>query len=113
MFDGGLDTVLLVCDDESISTDILERLNNAGFGVVGPTPRAATALALAAQTPPTLAVVAGDLTGKRSPRELARDLMSTWGVRSWIWPQDGQSEPEAADWAVRGEQLDRLLRVFA
>lgn len=113
MFDGGLDTVLFVCDDESISSGILEKLCNAGFGVVGPTPRAATALALAAQTAPTLAVVAGPLTGRRSASELAQDLMTTWGVRSWILTDaDGQAA-DAAEWAVQGEQLERLRQVFA
>ncbi|WGM40334.1 hypothetical protein AMEJIAPC_03278 [Caulobacter sp. NIBR1757] len=113
MYDGGMDTVLFVCNDEVISTDILDKLHSAGFGVVGPTPRAATALALTAQTPPTLALVAGDLTGERSASQLAEDLMSNWGVRSLIL-RDGtlaHGEP-LAHWAVDGEQLERLRRAF-
>ncbi len=113
MYDGGMDTVLFVCNDESVSTDILDKLHSAGFGVVGPTPRAATALALTAQTPPTLALVAGDLTGERSASQLAEELMSNWGVRSLIWRDGTLSTGETVThWAVEGEQLERLRRVF-
>ncbi|MDO9336677.1 MAG: hypothetical protein Q7T61_09780 [Caulobacter sp.] len=115
MYDGGLDTVLFVCDDESISAEILDKLHLAGFGVVGPTPRAATALALTAQTQPTMALVAGDLTGERSASQLAENLMSTWGVRSAVW-EDGaiaaMSGDPAPPWAVEGEQLEKLRRAF-
>ncbi|MCC7268170.1 MAG: hypothetical protein IT546_12660, partial [Caulobacteraceae bacterium] len=58
------DTVLLVCSDEERSRDLLERLVEGGFGVVGPAPNAALALALAAQAAPTVALVARPPTGR-------------------------------------------------
>jgi len=98
-------TVLVVCNDEAQSTRIIDSLQELGCGVVGPTSRASSALVLAAQTPPTVAVVAGPLAGRRSPGELARELEATWGVPSCVV---GDGDPETHPAA-----LDALRRTVA
>ena len=51
--------ILLVCDDERRSYEIMRRLHQAGLGVVGPVTSAAQAMVLAGQESSTVAVVAG------------------------------------------------------
>lgn len=109
------DTVLLVCDDEGRCRDILARLFDEGFSVIGPAASASLALALAAQTAPTVALVAKPPTGRRKALELAQELMSAWGVRSWVLKEacpEGVKPSAAVHWAPRAGQLERLQRAI-
>lgn len=108
------DTVLLVCGDEARAHEILGKLIDDGFGVVGPTPNARLALALAAQSVPTVAVVAHPPTGRRNARELARDLMANWGVGSLILADAHPAEVDDLidTWTPRPGQLERLRRTL-
>lgn len=87
------ETILLVCDCEQSSADILRKLHKAGISVVGPAANASMAMAIAAQTPPTIAVVATPPNGRRNAAEFAGDLLRTWGVQSWIL--EGAALPES------------------
>lgn len=109
------DTVLLVCSDEERSRDILERLVGDGFSVVGPAPNAALALALAAQSAPTIALVARPPTGRRGAAELAGALMSQWGIGSVVLDEAldvGLQIDDGASWAPRPGQRARLRRAL-
>jgi hypothetical protein len=100
MSEASIDTVLIVCDDEKYSADLISALVDGGSNVVGPVSRANMALALAAQTSPTVAIVARPPTGRRDATALARELMDTWGVRSLVL-EAAQPEgvpPEARPW---------------
>ncbi|MDO9433646.1 MAG: hypothetical protein V4820_02420 [Pseudomonadota bacterium] len=110
-----METVLVICDDQNYSSEILTRLSFEGMNSLGPVSTAGMALALAAQTKPTLAIVAGTPTGRRGGAELASKLLSDWGVHSWLIDAHGGEASEAAmgDWAPPPEQLDRLRRAFA
>ena len=112
--DNQSDTVLLVCSDEACAHEILEKLVDDGFHVIGPTPSAGLALALAAQCGPTVALVARPPTGKRNARELARDLMAHWGVGSVILDaaQDVEDDDLIDTWTPRPGQLARLRRTL-
>jgi hypothetical protein len=109
------DTVLLVCSDEERSRDLLERLVRGGFGVVGPAPNAALALALAAQAAPTVALVARPPTGRRGAAELADALMNQWGIGSVVLADalvEGLELDDAPSWAPRPGQQARLRRAL-
>jgi hypothetical protein len=59
-------------------------------------------MALAAQTAATVALVATAPSGRRNASEFARDLMATWGIRSWVLSgaqvtNSASEEPWAAD----------------
>ncbi|HYD46311.1 MAG TPA: hypothetical protein VEA79_13680 [Phenylobacterium sp.] len=113
--DNHSDTVLLVCSDEERSRDILERLVEGGFGVVGPAPNAALALALAAQAAPTVALVARPPTGRRDAAELADALMSQWGIGSVVLADalgEGLLLEDDPSWAPRPQQQARLRRAL-
>lgn len=109
-----METVLVICDDQNYSSEIIRRLSCEGMNSIGPVSTAGMALALAAQTSPTVAIVAGAPTGRRGGPELASKLLSDWGVRSWlIDAQGGEVSASACDWAPPPEQMDRLRRAFA
>ena len=90
------DTVVVACASPGSSERIVGLLSDAGFSVVGPVDTARMALALAAQTPFSLAVVGSKLAGRRDGATLAKELMTTWGVRSIM--VDGEADD--ADWSA-------------
>ncbi|MGA0603802.1 hypothetical protein ACO2Q3_24055 [Caulobacter sp. KR2-114] len=112
---GLLDIVLLVCSDAERAEILRDRLFEEGFHVIGPASTAAMAMALAAQTLPTVAVVAKPPTGRRNAVEFARDLMRTWGVGSVILSEatDRLSRtPHESRWRARPNQVARLRRAL-
>lgn len=113
--DNRAETVLLVSGSDAASADILDRLFESDFNVVGPAPNAALALALAAQSPLTLALVATRPTGKRNAAELADELMRTWGVPSMILAAaDGEGGGEgASSWRAPSERIAHIRDVLA
>lgn len=100
------DTVVVACAAAESSEKIVGILSDFGFSVVGPVDSARMALALAAQTPLTLAVVGSKLTGRRDGPTLARELMKTWGVRS-VMVESGE-EVEDADWRAEDPLAARV-----
>ncbi len=110
MSDQQNEIVLLVCDDEKYSMHLLDRLSDSGFGVLGPASNAAIALTLAAQSRPTVALVASQpLEGP----ELADNLMRNWGVRSLLLQDVSDTEDfTGADWAAAPAQRNRLHRAL-
>lgn len=110
------DIVLLVCADELKSRHYLEHLLGRGLSVVGPASSAANALALAAQTAPTLALVASEPTGRRKSIELAQELMNHWGIRSVVTHEacPGAAAPsETVYWAADPAQQRRLEPILS
>jgi hypothetical protein len=104
-------TVLVVCEDELRAREILEKLFAHGVDVIGPASRAGMALALAAQSAPTLALIAQSPTGRRNAEQLAVELFSTWGVRSLVLPaaQSGASlDVEPAPWTPLDDHVTSL-----
>ncbi|WP_374576225.1 hypothetical protein [Phenylobacterium sp.] len=102
------DTVVVACAAPESSEKIVGILSDFGFSVVGPVDSARMALALAAQTPLTLAVVGSKLTGRRDGPALARELMNTWGVPSVLVDADD----EDADWRAADPVAARLRRAL-
>jgi hypothetical protein len=109
MDDADIDTVILVCDNEEDSRHILNKLMAQGIGVVGPATSVAQARTLAAQTFANIAVLAPRPTAGPLGKDLARDLMKTWGVRSLILEETAESQ---IDWAPRPAQVEHLRRVL-
>ena len=101
--------VIVVCGDQAVSATMVQRLSEAGFGVIGPATSARMALALAAQAPAHMAVVTADLSDGRPGRDLARDLMSNWGVRSMVL-EAGADAP--SEWTVAATDAARLSRAL-
>jgi hypothetical protein len=85
--------VILVCTDAVRSVHLIERLSQAGIHVLGPARTASMALAIAAQTPVSLAIVDQPPTGRRKIRELAHALMADWGVRTLLLNDLGDDRP--------------------
>ena len=110
-----METVLVICDDLNYSSEIIRRLSFEGMNSMGPVSTAGMALALTAQTKPTVAIVAGTPTGRRGGAELASKLLSDWGVHTWLVDAQGReaSDVSAGDWAPPPEQMDRLRRALA
>jgi hypothetical protein len=80
----GLSTVLIVgqvCED---TYSLIDEFSGRGVNILGPVNTASLALALVAQTPTDLALVARKLGGRRHGPELARCLEETWGVPSVV-----------------------------
>lgn len=109
MDESDVDTVILVCDNEEESRQLLSKLSAEGIGVVGPATSVAQARTLAAQTFANIAVLAPRPTAGPLGRDLARDLMKTWGVRSLILQEGADAED---DWAPRPGQVETLRRVL-
>ena len=108
--------MLLVCNDETKSRHYLEQLLGHGLSVVGPASSAAYALALAAQTAPTLALVASEPTGRRKAIELAQELMNHWGIPSVLTEDacaSGAKPSATVYWAADAAQKRRLEPVLA
>ena len=102
------ETVIVACGDEAVSARMVQRLSEAGFGVIGPASSARMALALAAQTPASMAIVTPELSDGRPGRDLARDLMTNWGVRSMVL----EAGSEIAEWTVASADAARLSRAL-
>jgi hypothetical protein len=108
-----LDTILLVCDCERNATQIISRLHESGFNVVGPVSTASMALAMAAQAGTTLALVASPPTGRRGVSELADDLMRLWGVRSWVLQDASQGDDTSGmAWAAPPNRVASITRAL-
>jgi hypothetical protein len=105
------ETILLVCDCEMVTEEILSKLYDGGFSVIGPVPNASLALALAAQSSPTMALVATATTGRRSAVQLADDLMKTWGIRSWLL-EDALEGDKSDVWSVPDDRVAHIQRAL-
>ncbi len=112
MTDAIQDTVLLVCGCPEMAEDLLGRLYRHGIGVVGPAPTAGVAMMLAAQTIPTVAVVAGPPQGRRDAAAFGRDLMSTFGLRTWVLEGVDEEDTASAGWAIEAASHGRLRRAL-
>ncbi|WP_296600250.1 hypothetical protein [Phenylobacterium sp.] len=107
-----MDTILLVCRDADYSVNLIGSLQDIGASVVGPVSDGDTALALAAQTSPNLAIVADDPTCDRDAEGLARELHAMWGVRSLVLDDRVVAIGEQP-WLPEPEALDRLIDTLA
>ncbi len=107
-----MDTILVVCRDADYSTDLIGSLQDIGANVVGPVSDGDTALALAAQTSPNLAIVADEPTCDRDAEDLARELHAIWGVRSLVL-DDRLAAVGEQPWLPEPEALDRLIDTLA
>jgi len=105
MSDHDKETILFICGDDIDAATIMTDLYDADIRVVGPIHTARMALAMAAQTGPTLALVAGQPTGERKAPELAQALMSTWGVRSMLLDPTEHDAHETSDWRAPDHQV--------
>lgn len=113
MIDHDKETILLICGDEADAATIMTDLYKADIRVVGPIHTARMALAMAAQTGPTLALLAGQPTGERKAAELAQAMMSTWGVRSMLLDPNDHDAHEASDWRAPDHQVALVRRALA
>ncbi|QUD89509.1 hypothetical protein [Phenylobacterium montanum] len=105
------ETVLLVCSDEVRASDILSKLFDKGIDAIGPVKDSATAMALAGQKAPTLAIIARPPAGRRNAWQLARALMDNWGIASLLLDtarQDGCDGADPSWWRPGSGQLARL-----
>lgn len=112
MIDHDKETILLICGDETDAATIMTNLYEADIRVVGPIHTARMALAMAAQTSPTLALLAGQPTGERKAAELAQAMMSTWGVRSMLLNPTEHDAHEASDWRAPEHQVALVRRAL-
>lgn len=111
--DNGNGTVLLICSDEQKSIRLMNQLFHDGFSVVGPATRASVALALAAQTAPSVAIVADRPNGRRGAAELGQALMENWGIRSLVLPGLSLNKAQGdRAWMVGAGQLERFKNVL-
>jgi hypothetical protein len=79
-------TILVAHTDPTYLETMIPRLVERGFNVIGPATTARVALALAAHTPISLALVGEKLAGVRDGRAVSRTLRSLWGVPSILIP---------------------------
>lgn len=112
MIDHDKETILLICGDEADAASIMTNLYEADIRVVGPIHTARMALAMAAQTGPTLALLAGQPTGERKAAELAQAMMSTWGVRSMLLNPTEHDAHAASDWRAPEHQVALVRRAL-
>ena len=75
-------TILVAHTDPSYIERMVPRLVERGFHVIGPATTARVALALAAITPVSVALIGEKLAGVRDGRALTRALRANWGVPS-------------------------------
>jgi hypothetical protein len=108
-----MDTILVVCRDEDYSTNLICSLQEIGASVIGPVECDGTALALAAQTSPNLAILADAPTGDRDAEGLARELHETWGVRSLVLEGAAERPLGEQPWLPDPETLERLIDTLA
>jgi CheY-like chemotaxis protein len=73
-------TLMVVEDDPATAAALTEMLTEAGHGVVGPFPDAASATSAAGLHAVDLALLDINLAGDGDGAELARTLTGTWGV---------------------------------
>lgn len=109
MNDSHIESVILVCDNERDSHDILNRLEAEGIGVIGPATSATMALTLASQTLANIAVLARRPSEAPLSSDLARNLMKTWGVRSVVLEGGAETQGE---WAAKPAQAARLRSIL-
>jgi hypothetical protein len=109
MEDNHVESVILVCDDERESHDILNRLEAEGIGVIGPATSATMALTLASQSFANIAVLARRPSSGPLGADLAHTLMKTWGVRSVVL--EGEAEAQS-EWAPKPAQAARLRSIL-
>ncbi|PZQ65842.1 MAG: hypothetical protein DI570_00015 [Phenylobacterium zucineum] len=107
-----MDTILIVCRDEQYSANLIGSLHDIGASVVGPVSDGDTALTLAAQTSPNLAILADEPTCERDAQGLARELHAIWGVRSLVLTDNRLTVGEQP-WLPEPETLDRLIDTLA
>jgi DNA-binding response OmpR family regulator len=91
--------VLIVKDNALVAFMIEDALTSSGHTVVGPAARVDTALRLAEETRPDLALIDIDLDGERSGIALARELRDRWKVPTlFATGQSGEAHghPDAA-----------------
>ena len=81
--------VLVAHTSDDFASDTIQKLTEMNYRVVGPFQSAAMALAVAAQTPVSFAVVGERLDGQRDGQQLAAALERTWGVSSVVIPEGG------------------------
>lgn len=105
-------TVVVACSAVESSQRIVEALSDNGFSVVGPVATASMALALAAQSPVTIAVVEAGLAG--NGQALARQLMDNWGVPSVLFDEpDEAGAAHDQSWRAEGDLASRVRRVLS
>jgi hypothetical protein len=115
MGDHGNEIVLLVCDDEKYSLELMDRLSDSGHRVLGPVTNAAMAMTIASQSLPTVALVASQSLDASGPA-LADGLMRQWGVRSLLLgreapePEDFAEAAAEPEWAAEPARRARLHR---
>lgn len=112
MSDHDKETILFICGDAIDAATIMTDLYDADIRVVGPIHTARMALAMAAQTSPTLALLAGEPTGERKAPELAQALMSTWGVRSMLLDPNDHDAHKTSDWRAPDHQVAHVRRAL-
>ncbi|MBS0331875.1 MAG: hypothetical protein JSS35_03850 [Proteobacteria bacterium] len=105
--------VLLICDEERLSGDILGRLHDAGIDARGPFPTARIALAMAGMAAPALVLVARPPTGRRGAGELAREMRELWGVESLLLWEPAQASGESGFAGAIRRLLDGVLETPA
>ena len=74
-------TILLAHGDASALERIVPQLSDLGYEIVGPARTAGAALALAAVTPVSFALIGERLAGRRDGRALGQALRENWGLR--------------------------------
>lgn len=77
-------SVLVAHHDARTLERLTSKLVDRGYDVIGPARTAGVALALAAQSPISHAIISERLAGRRKGAELAKALRETWGVRSFM-----------------------------
>jgi hypothetical protein len=113
MQDDGIDNVLLVWGGGDGVAELLGNMLDNGISVIGPAKSASIAMTLAAQSAPTLAVIARPPNGRRDATQLADDLYKIWGVCTWVMPSalaDDGAEPAA--WAAPEAKIERVRRAM-
>lgn len=84
MISAGPETIILAISGRHRPDQIASRLSAEGHLILGPATRASRALALAARSPATLALIDTQLDGRRNGRQLAARLERMWGIPSLL-----------------------------
>jgi hypothetical protein len=91
--------ILLAHGDAEILQDLVPRLSDAGYEVIGPARTAATALTWAGHAPLRLALIGERLAGRRNGRDLGRALRDAWGMHC-LYLRDGAERKLPSDTAA-------------